>query len=607
MVRILENFPWIENSLVTRVPSHFLIIFIGAILLAGCGASGDDFSCQGIGGTTVSGVVRYEKKFFDENGFTGQREFRPVRFAPVEVVSPRGVLATTTTDGQGRYCAVYIQTGEPTVNRVSVVATKASTQNIKVGFFYVDLDDQVRFAQYAVSVPFNERDGNSFAVNLDIRDGDLGGVFNILETLARGEEFFTSITGQHPPLLTAIWQQEIGGSFFIPEEDCRQVGLGVEGDCIFLQGDGELFFDITTGDRDDYDDDIILHEYGHFIVHNFSRDSSPGGVHFLNDHTQDIRLSWSEGWATFFSSAVRNNPKNVDVNFAGPANFSFSIESNSLLYPPDNPGLLENSAIYTTSEIAVASVLWDIFDDINESQFDNLSIGFGPIWDVLKSWQPLSTLPTWITMEAFWDSFRQVRPVLLPQVFKITDERKMKFLVDDCEVSLICNASVINKVNDNSVDQATPVEVNGHTQQHTLFPDGDIDYMSFQAEPGKSYTIDAFKLTNGADTYLEVRYIDVDGKEMPLINTSTGKPYANDNPADKVFSDSCATIRNAGTPAVCPNNETTFASKVVINSFAPPADCPTTPCTLYARVSRSPNAPPSTGRYGSYQFRVTSP
>jgi len=297
---------------------------------------------------------------------------------------------------------------------------------------------------------------------------------------------------------------------------------------------------------------------------------------------------------------VRNNPKNVDVNIAGPANFSFSIESNSLLYPPGNPGLLENSAIYTTSEIAVASVLWDIFDDIHEFPFDNLAIGFGPIWDVLKSWRQ-SMVPALITMEAFWDGFGQIRPEFL----KITEERKMRFSADDCEVSLVCNPSVINQENDDSVDRATPVEVDGKAQQHTLFPEGDVDYMSFRAESGKSYMLETFKLTNGADTNLEVRYINLNGKEMPLLDTSTGKPYDNDNPNGTVFGYGCATITDANIPAVCPNSETTFASKVEIVSFTPPPDC-NTPCTLYARVGRSPNAPPSTGRYGSYEFRVTS-
>src|SRR2546425_10971704 len=66
-------------------------------------------------------------------------------------------------------------------------------------------------------------------------------------------------------------------------------------------------------DTDEYDDDVILHEYGHFMAKVFSQNDSLGGTHFLTDHTQDIRLAWSEGWATFFSSAARGNPLLVDT------------------------------------------------------------------------------------------------------------------------------------------------------------------------------------------------------------------------------------------------------------------------------------------------------
>jgi hypothetical protein len=140
-------------------------------------------------------------------------------------------------------------------------------------------------------------------------------------------------------------------------------------------------------------------------------------------------------------------------------------------------------------------------------------------------------------------------------------------------------------------------------QHHTLFPNGDTDYMSFQAEPGKSYAVETFKLTNGADTYLEIRYVNMNGVEMLLLDPSTSKPYTNDNPADRVFSEGCAQL-DANFNSLCPNNETTFASKLVITNFTPPADC-ASPCTLYARVTRSPITPPSTGRYGSYNFKVT--
>ncbi len=407
-----------------------------------------------------------------------------------------------------------------------------------------------------------------------------------------------------PPILTAVWQEQVGRTFFITEESCATVGIGVEGDCIFVRGDGELFFGEPIGeDRDEYDDDILLHEYGHFITHNFSFDTSPGGPHYLNDHTQDIRLSWSEGWATFFSSAIRRNPVNVDVGVTGISLFAFSIESNSLLFPPQEPGLLEGDAIYTTSEVAVASVLWDIFDGPTATEpFDRLSLGFGPIWDVLNGWN--SSPPPQSTMEHFWESFLQFRPDLITTLGAITDERKMEFFPDACEVSDACNPSLINKADDNSFARATPAII-GQSRRHTLFPADDVDVMSFEAEPGKSYAIETLRLKNGADTYLEIFY-DNGGQSAPLSD-SAGKPFVNDNPPETKTGEGCAQLRDDGQGNLksnCPNNETALASKITLSSFVPPDGC-SVPCMLYAKVRRSPFAPPSTGRFGSYQFLIS--
>ena len=624
MGRILAISRWTENIFTSRAACRSLFLLIGGVLLAGCGSAGrDDFACQGLGGNTVSGTVRYQKKLYDQNGFTGKSIFLPARFATVQVFGPKqSELATATTDGQGRYCAIYVKTGEPTENRVSVVArTNVPTLNIQVGFFFgVQLPDEsvvFRFTQYAFSKPFQEIAGESaYTVDLELGAGrpgsgsSPGGVLNIMDTLVTGSDFFRTVRGEVPPLVTAVWQDEIGGTFFIPEEQCVEAGTGVSGDCIFVRGDGDLIFGESFGDRDEYDDDIILHEYGHFIGHNFSADTSPGGTHFLNDHTQDIRLSWSEGWATFFSSVVRKNPVNVDVGVDGPALFAFSIDSNSLLFPPIAPGQLERSVIYTTSEVAVSSVLWDIFDSLDSMEpFDNLSLGFGPIWDIFSFWKESPPQPD-TTMETFWSEFGQVQPEFIPQKLSITRERQMEFFSDACELSSACSDSMINKVDDNSAENASPIGVNGTPQHHTLFPAGDTDYMSFQPEEGNSYTIETLNLTNGADTYLEVLYLsvkeDVETQTVRVVETAL---HVNDNPGDRTFTEGCAQLRegpDGNLTSDCPNNKSALASKVVITNFITPSDCPV-PCTLYARVKRSPNAPPSTGVFGSYDFRVTSP
>jgi|GEM_PF-1306366 len=55
--------------------------------------------------------------------------------------------------------------------------------------------------------------------------------------------------------------------------------------------------------------DIVLHEYGHFLMDAAypGGSSSPGGAHNFGETLQDRRLSWSEGWATAFMLSVCND------------------------------------------------------------------------------------------------------------------------------------------------------------------------------------------------------------------------------------------------------------------------------------------------------------
>lgn len=71
--------------------------------------------------------------------------------------------------------------------------------------------------------------------------------------------------------------------------------------------------DVQSADTDHFDDSVILHEYGHFLEDNYGTTASPGGSHNGN-FVIDPRLSWSEGWANYFQSAVLSGAYNFGNN-----------------------------------------------------------------------------------------------------------------------------------------------------------------------------------------------------------------------------------------------------------------------------------------------------
>ncbi|MBI5746468.1 MAG: hypothetical protein HZA13_05660 [Nitrospirae bacterium] len=483
----------------------------------------------------MSGSIRYEDKAYDNNGFTGATIFKPVRFATVEVVrcSDSQVLSSgASTDSDGGYSLVFTNTGTASV----YLGVIAETGNAGIK------NNTTDNAIYSVkSGTIDDSKGSAFTTNIDITvSSGAGGAFNILDILTDGILYLKVLVVTNPPLLTAFWQtNSCDGTYF----DSSDNSIHLLGGC--------------SGDTDEYDDDIILHEFGHFAAASFSRDDSPGGDHTLGDNTQDIRLAWSEGWAHFFSSAVRGVPSQTDtiLNTAS----SFEIEGPSLFGSRIN---LDASSIYSTNEVSVATVLWDIFDNTNEA-FDTLSLGVSPIWDVLTNYL---TTATSVSFENFWDGWFVRGHGFQTEMINISSDRKMELLSDGFE-------------SDDSPNPVRKITV-GATEHHTLYPAGDKDIVAFDVVLGLSYTIETLSLSNGADTNIEI----LDSNRTTVI-------ASNDNSSGITYPLNCF---------ICPPNDaTTLSSKVQIT--------PSISETLFVRVSRSASAPNSSGTYGSYDLRITSP
>lgn len=180
---------------------------------------------------------------------------------------------------------------------------------------------------------------------------DFNPMFNIADAILDGY-LYVSQYRDPPGKVQVQYEPDYGqdGSFYDPYWD-------------------EITIEDAGGD-DAYDHDVILHEYGHYLADNYSCDTSPGGDHNVSKH-YSRELAYSEGWANYFSSAVRGSSWYRDWNF-----------------DTDGWGVAVNWEPWTilgnTNEGAVCASLWDIHDPANEPH-DRLEAGGDEIWDVFDN------------------------------------------------------------------------------------------------------------------------------------------------------------------------------------------------------------------------------
>jgi hypothetical protein len=339
------------------------------LCLAGCGGGGGG----GTSGTptaptgpqiTISGNATYEDRVYDGDGFTGAIQRRPVRFATVQLVADDNgsVLGETATRADGGYTLSAAITEGRTVH-VALVARAA--QPLPAEVLTIGLQ------AYALGAPPFAAATRSFSQDFVARTDDLGGVFNILDAVVEGAERVrvlqpAAVFGRVRLLWSTVNRQ--------------RASFNELNNTIQLRGHPE--------DPDEYDDPVILHEFGHYVANFFSVDTSPGGSHNPFDgEPEPLALAWSEGFATWFGTEVRQDPLYLDS--FGTGTFTMEIETptfSSLLVGPDN-------------EMAVAAALWDVSDPANEAH-DALDRRTAPLWDVVNG-HFRQTRPAEVTVQTF--------------------------------------------------------------------------------------------------------------------------------------------------------------------------------------------------------------
>ncbi len=359
---------------------------------------------------TISGKVQYEfvPPNANCNGLAyGGTVTRPIRQATVQIIgdATAAVIDTMVSNDAGDYAF--------TVNANTNVFLRVRAELIRGGAnpsWSVEVrDNTANIASPLSQRPLYVLDGASFdsgildmnrdltattgwggAIYTGVRAAApfaiLDGIYNVMSTVLAEDsqanfpalDVFWSINNTTATTNgTDIDSGEIGTSFYRGDIDSLFL-LGMAGD-----------------DTEEFDDHVVVHEWGHYFEEHFSRSDSIGGAHSLGQ-SLDMRLAFSEGFATALSGIGLNDPTYCDTFGAGQGNgFRIDIETGV----PGVEGWF--------NEVSVLNLIYDLWDTVNDGA-DSGSVGFGPIYNVMTGTQVLT--PAFTSIFAFATELKAQNP-----------------------------------------------------------------------------------------------------------------------------------------------------------------------------------------------------
>jgi len=632
---------------------------------AGGGGAGADPAalCEGED-THFAGIVQYEDRPYDTNGFA-ESVLRPVRYARVAMIDGAlgNPLGTAVTDSDGAYCistqlkpataflrvrslAVPPQ-AEPGAE-VAVAPDGNPAHVYQLDGVVTSVDDLAinRVADFVI------RQDTLMPVSAT-RAVPVSGAFNIMDVVTYGYEAIHTAWGVQLPQLEVQWQWDAAlGTHYHPG-DPAVAGQVV----IHINGAG-------GGDSDEYDDDTVLHEFGHFVYDQVGRSDSPGGQHFINGYTQDARLAYSEGWASFLSAMIRDVLPVSASNRSGPQwmispypgtdgalgalAWAYEMDTATALVADQNKPNYDTAPVgadvfqyrvkTTTSEVSVSAALWDIYKGVSGAN------GIGA-FGILSALLDMKGNGLDQTFGSFWERveqlYRQDQARVLTFRSHLVADRKMPFEDDlygyDDSFSELEQRVAEDRLVDEGgggnhlIRSITPTRsrvlplqslTHGKDKQFTLFPEGDVDLYQLEVTSPGIYRITTTDLSNGGDPMMEL----LDANQQVMIVNDTYLPlryrYWGSTASGLMFGEHTASmdlncnpdiVTVAGTDIYlpsCPPNAANFPGQndqLRIPEYygariVADLSAPVYPATYYVRVSRSPNAPVATDIHGSYRL-----
>ena len=427
----------------------------------------------------VSGRFVFVDREFDANGFTGVEPQLPIRFATVEVVDANKIKGSGVTDASGNFLIHLVDTATRDIY-IRCLARRQTTTAVPLDVRSSSQSADIWSirSQTFVGHPPNQ---DVFIGTLAAVPGAGGEAFNLLDATILGSDYLVALrgSGSYPLLYIVFNAINPNLSSFSPSTNS-----------------------ITQARNAGYDDTVVLHEMGHYVVKNFSRTDSPAGEHHLSDCNQNLMLAFEEGHASFFGLSARrfaNKPHASlyvrTTGLPGPGNVQFYFAAETQL-----PFVCRGSS----SETTVYSALWDLNDGASttdetpgsEEAWDLLSGQDAGYWKVMTLYLPGAAN---ISLEDFWDGWfhPSVNNGHYSEIKSIFRELGVEYFPDDFESN-----DVIGEAR-NVVPGNTPLHLTYFADRNNdLLGEADTDLFAFNALAGTPYAIETLNLLSDANTSL---------------------------------------------------------------------------------------------------------
>lgn len=328
---------------------------------------------------------------YDENLSTT----RGIYYARVEVYDDDGTgddfVCQATTDGDG-YWSCEGTASDPFDDTVELYAV-VRAYNSWYGSVRNSSDDEYRFKT-------TNRDTNENGATVNFGTwwppGPPGvsyaydGAWHIHKHMIYAYELSDGGGGERPPkydeshFLRAIWPDT-------DADNSSEYGNWT----IYIEGPGAT-------DADEWDESVIMHEYGHYIMDHFADldppyvDYGPDGSHSWCSHETE-ETAYIEGWANYYQSAVKRYWGLADQHLYVESTWSENLETDQHAV----------SGTWDDAECAIAGILWDINDSPNDDQNgdsrgDGIGLAHNEIHGVFSFYDPAGTPVHPWTIHHFW-------------------------------------------------------------------------------------------------------------------------------------------------------------------------------------------------------------